>query len=97
MSETTYRLVLHREAVSEIRKLPRKVRLQVRDVIDGLALEPRPANSEKLKGRSGSYRIRVGTYRVVYEIHATEIVVYVIGVAHRKKAYLRLLRRNSLS
>ena len=47
------------------------------------------------KGRKGAYRIRVADYRLLYEVHATEIVVYVIGVAHRREVYLRLLRRRS--
>ncbi len=79
--------------MSEIRALPKKIRGQVRSVLDGLPAEPRPPQSERLKGRRGAYRIRVGNYRIIYEIHATEIVVYVIGVAHRKEVYSRLLRR----
>jgi mRNA interferase RelE/StbE len=93
MSGKTYRLVLHREALNEIHALPKKIRLAVCDVIDGLALEPRPAGASQLKGRKGAYRLRIGDYRLLYEIHATEIIVYVIGVAHRREVYVRLLRR----
>ena len=93
MSAKRYRLVLHREAASEIKALPKKVRLQVADIIDTLASEPRPPTAVALKGRKGAYRIRVADYRLVYEVHATEIVVYVIGVAHRREVYLKLLRR----
>lgn len=46
-----------------------------------------------MKGRADAYRLRVCSYHVLYEVHATEIVVYVIGVAHRKEVYRRLLRR----
>lgn len=90
---TTYRVVLHREVVSEIRALPKSTKGRVMETIDGLATEPRPIGSEKLKGRSNAFRIRVGDYRILYEIHATEIVVYVFGVAHRREVYLRLMRR----
>jgi mRNA-degrading endonuclease RelE of RelBE toxin-antitoxin system len=41
----------------------------------------------------GAYRIRFGRYRLLYEVHATEIVVYVVGIAHRKDVYTRLLKR----
>jgi len=95
MSAKTYRLVLHHEAAREIKKLPKKIRSQVRDILDGLAEDPRPPAAVALKGRKGAYRIRVADYRVLYEVHATEIVVYVIGVARRREVYLRLLRRRA--
>ena len=93
MPVKTYRIVLHREAVREIRALPKRIRPLVRAAIDGLAREPRPAGVVSLKGRKGSYRLRIGDYRILYDVHATEIVVYVIGVAHRRDVYVRLLRR----
>ena len=43
----------------------------------------------------GAYRIRIADYRLLYEVHATEIVVYVIGAADRREVYLRLLRRRN--
>ena len=88
-----YRIVLHREAITEVRSLPDATRRQIKNAIDGLASDPRPASAARLKGRPNAYRIRFGDYRLLYEIHATEIVVYVIGVAHRREVYKRLLRR----
>lgn len=69
------------------------MRAQVRDAIDGLQSDPRPLGAVPLKGRRGAFRIRVADYRILYEVHAIEIVVYVIGVAHRREVYVRLLRR----
>jgi mRNA interferase RelE/StbE len=89
----TFRVVLHRKAVSEIRKLPADVKARVKATIDALAEDPRPPQAAKLKGQPSAYRIRLGHYRLLYEVHATEVVVYVLGVAHRKEVYLRLLRR----
>lgn len=93
MSETTYRLVLHKAAVREIRKLPKQTRARVKTAIDGLSARPVPPGAARLKGRTAAYRLRVCDYRVIYEVHATEIVIYIIGVAHRREVYLRLLRR----
>ena len=93
MPETIYRVVLHREAVSEIRDLPSNIKEQVKRAIDLLATEPRPAGAAKLRGRSNAYRMRFGDYRLLYEVHATEIVIYIIGAAHRREVYRRLLRR----
>ena len=89
----TYRLVLHQAVVAEIRALPGSARTRVKDAIDGLAEQPLPHGVSRLKGRANAYRLRIGQYRILYEVHATEIVVYVIGVAHRKEVYKRLLRR----
>ena len=93
MSGTRYRLVLHAEAVKEIRALPKKTKQTVKEVIDSLRETPIPLAAKHLKGRKNTLRIRVGDYRILYEVHATEIVVYVVEVAHRKEVYRRLLRR----
>ena len=54
--------------------------------IDKLALVPRPPGCKKLKGRD-AYRIRIGEYRVIYEIHDDVLIVLIIRVAHRREAY----------
>ena len=47
---------------------------------------PRPLGCKKLKGQD-EYRIRVGNYRVIYEIHYEALIVLVVRVAHRKEVY----------
>ena len=89
----TYRVVLHRKAVAEVNELPASIKSRVKAAIDALAHDPRPPEATKLKGQASAYRLRFGDYRLLYEVHVTEVVVYVIGVAHRKEVYLRLLRR----
>ena len=96
-SETTYRIVLHKAVVDEIRALPSKIKEPVKAAIDGLSKDPVPRQAVRLKGRNNAYRIRFGSYRLLYEVHATEIVVYVVGVGHRREVYTRLLRRKSWS
>jgi mRNA interferase RelE/StbE len=54
--------------------------------IGQLADNPRPVGCKKLKGMS-AWRIRVGDYRVVYEIHDDVLVVLVVRVAHRREVY----------
>ena len=93
MYAMSYRVVLHRAAVAEIRKLPSQVKNRVKSAIDGLADEPVPSGAIRLKGRPNAYRLRIGDHRILYEVHATELVIYVVGVGHRREVYLRLLRR----
>lgn len=89
----TFRLVLHEKAADEIRALPKTVKPRVKAAIGELARTPVPRGASRLRGRADAYRLRVGNYRIIYEVHATEIVVFIVGVAHRKEVYRRLLRR----
>jgi mRNA interferase RelE/StbE len=59
---------------------------KVKNAILQLAEIPRPIGYKKLKNRSG-YRIRVGDFRVIYEIHLKELIVEVIQMTHRKEVY----------
>jgi len=93
MSKTSYRLVLHKAAIGEIKALPEKTRARVKRIIEALAEHPTPQAARRLRGRKNAFRIRVGDYRVLYEVHASEIVVYVVGVGHRRDVYRRLLKR----
>ena len=55
--------------------------------LDGLAENPRPHGCLKLQGEENSYRIRVGVYRAIYEIHAKKVLVLVVRIRHRKDVY----------
>ena len=52
-----------------------------------IRINPRPQGVKKLKGECDAYRIRVGDYRVVYEIFDREIRVLVIAIGHRRDIY----------
>ena len=47
---------------------------------------PRPVGNKKLKGRDG-YRIRIGNYRIIYDIFDSELIIDVIALGHRKDIY----------
>lgn len=88
-----FEVVLHKAVLGELRKLPATVRQRVKDAIDELPNDPTPPGAARLKGSASAYRLRFGDYRMLYEVHATEIVVYVLGVGHRREVYQRLLKR----
>jgi len=56
-------------------------------VIDGLATNPRPRGTIKLKGHERLYRHRIGVYRMVYEIDDASKRVRVLRVRHRREVY----------
>ena len=81
-----YSLLILPRAVRELGKLPADERARVRDACHGLADDPRPSGSRKLTGRPGM-RIRVGRYRVIYEVDDPAREVTVMHVGHRRDVY----------
>jgi mRNA interferase RelE/StbE len=64
-----------------------KILSKIKDVIVGLYENPHPHHSKKLKGGSSQWRVRVGDYRVLYEIDNPRKVVKVYRIAHRREVY----------
>lgn len=82
----SYSLKIKRSALKEIQSLPKPERLRVVEAID--LLPENPHVGKLLKGDfSGLRRIRVGAYRIIYEINEGEVTILVLRVAHRKNAY----------
>jgi mRNA interferase RelE/StbE len=82
-----YELIIKPTAEKSLDKLPHLVRRRVVDALRELRKNPRPAASVKLTGDENLWRIRIGNYRVVYEIHDARLVILVLRVAHRKDVY----------
>lgn len=57
------------------------------DAIGGLADNPFPVQSRKMKGSETSYRLRIGDYRVIYQVDTENKAVVIYHVRHRKNAY----------
>ena len=83
-----FRLRIKSSAAKEFERLGgRADRRRVVDRIRALALEPRPAGCEKLAGYSDRYRIRQGSYRIVYLIDDARDEVTVFKIGHRREVY----------
>ena len=82
-----YRVVVERSAEKDLRKLQLDVRCRVADALRNLANDPRPVGSRKLAGAKHDWRIRVGDYRIIYEIADAIRVVRIYRVRHRREAY----------
>lgn len=82
-----YKVSIKRSAVKEIEAIPqKKERQRIIRRIGQLANDPRSPGSKKLSGHD-KYRIRQGSYRIVYRIVDNELVVVVVKVGHRKDVY----------
>lgn len=65
-------------AAKQIRKLDKSAQVRVLKTVEILAATPRPPKATQLVGGDGQWRIRVGDYRIVYEIHDHELLILVV-------------------
>lgn len=85
-----YEVRLARRAVRSLEDLQRRDQQRIRAAIDLLAENPRPPSCVALQGEVGVYRVRVGDYRIVYELLDQVLVVQVVQVVrvgHRREVY----------
>ena len=82
-----YEVRLTLSAQRQLRKLPHDVVARLRPVLLALADDPRPAGVVKLSDTDNAWRVRVGDYRIIYEIHDKVLLVLVVDMAHRREAY----------
>ena len=81
-----YIVFILRRAQKELAQLPIETYERVLEAIGGLAEDPRSPGCLKLTGREG-WRIRVGRYRVIYEVDDSEQTITVLQVGHRRDVY----------
>ncbi len=80
-------VLLERAAQRDLKGLPAAEFARVVARIRGLVGNPRPPGSRKLRGSQSDWRLRIGDYRVIYEIDDGAKVVRVMRVRHRSEAY----------
>jgi mRNA interferase RelE/StbE len=84
----SYRVRLKNSAEKDLRKLPADVLRRVLVIVSGLASDPISHSSIKLTNADRLYRLRVGDYRVVYEVQGEEVTV--VAIRHRREVYRSL-------
>ena len=82
-----YQVVVERSAEKDLKKLSSEIRCRVATAMQSLAQNPRPASCLKLSGADNDWRIRVGDYRIVYEIADEIRIVRINRVRHRRDVY----------
>jgi mRNA interferase RelE/StbE len=83
-----YSIFIKKSAAKELEGLPKKDLVKVLARIEGLAENPRPPGAEKLAGLD-LYRVRQGSYRIVYSVEDRVLTVWVVKVGHRREVYGR--------
>jgi mRNA interferase RelE/StbE len=82
-----YEVVLKSSVEKDFRKLPKNVAEKVLLTIENLESDPLPRKVMKLEGTEKTFRLRVGDYRIIYEIDATQKLLTVLHVRHRREVY----------
>ncbi len=82
-----YKIELRRSAEQEARKIPTQYLARIIEAIRALAGNPFPHGYRKLQGSQHSYRIRVGDYRVIYEVDTNVKIISIEHIRHRQDAY----------
>jgi mRNA interferase RelE/StbE len=84
-----FTIVWSKKAASQLEKLPFPIRKAVYSAVDDLAVNPYQNSVKKLRG-TDSFRLRVGDYRVVFDIEKNELRILILFLGHRKNIYKRL-------
>jgi mRNA interferase RelE/StbE len=91
-----YRVEISPAADRDLEKLKSRILMQdfqrLRNAVRALAEEPRPRGVRKIRGADKAYRIRVGNYRVVYDVYDSDNLVLILQVAHRNETTYRQVR-----
>jgi mRNA interferase RelE/StbE len=81
-----FQVILPKSVQKELNRLPDDIADRILTRLTGLETNPRPSDVKKLKGRA-AWRIRIGDYRVIYEIHDRPLQVIVIAIGYRQSIY----------
>ena len=87
----SYRIEVKRSAAKELKKIPKADRKRIAGKIDSLAESLPNPDTTKMKGNNPFHKIRVGDYRIIYEIQEDLLLVLVFKIGHRKDIYRNLV------
>ncbi len=82
-----YRVEFRPAALRQLARFPTAIRRRIVAKAETLGLAPRPPGAVKLSGETKTYRVRVGDYRIIYDILDEQVLVLVVKVGHRREVY----------
>jgi mRNA interferase RelE/StbE len=84
-----YKIFLCQSVLKDMEKIPKRELQRILKRIEKLAYDPRPRGCEKISGQD-RFRIRQGSYRIVYSIQDDELTIWIIKIGHRRDIYRKL-------
>ena len=88
--DAIWQVLIHRRAEKALQRLDKPLRRRIGEAINQLVVNPRPAGCKKLAGYDNLYRLRVGDWRISYAVEEDKLIVLVVEIAPRGRAYRRL-------
>jgi len=82
-----YRIEISATAERQLKKIRREDKVRILRSISLLASDPRPSGCRKMSGYDDIYRLRIGDYRVIYEVDGRRIIVVILKIGHRREVY----------
>ena len=86
-----YRIEVKRSAAKALKKIPKPDQKRISEKIDDLAENLPNPNTTKMKGNNPFHKIRVGDYRIIYEIPDDVLLILIVKIGHRKDIYRSLI------
>lgn len=82
-----YRVEVKRSAAKALAKIPKPDQNRIIEKIDGLAENLPNSGTTKMKGDNPFHKVRVGDYRIIYEIQDDILVILILKIGHRRDVY----------
>jgi len=86
----TFRIEFTKSAAKALMAIPRKDQKWIARKIERLAQNPPAPAKTKMKGNNPFHRVRVGDYRIIYEIQNEILLILILKIGHRKEVYRRV-------
>ena len=83
----SYKIKWKKSAFKELRNIHDKYIPKIIDSVENLSANPFPSGVKKLSGSKKTFRIKVGNYRIIYEIEKQKLIIQIVRVRHRKDVY----------
>ncbi|HEY5460589.1 MAG TPA: type II toxin-antitoxin system RelE/ParE family toxin [Deferrimonas sp.] len=87
MVEKAYTIEFTHRAEKDFRAFPPEIRRRLAPKIDALKRNPRPRGIKSLEGPDGILRLRVGDYRILYQVQDDRLIVLLVKIGHRREIY----------
>lgn len=82
-----YQVFLNKKAEKTLSKMEKSIAKRISEKITQISEDPRHNGAIKLSGEENSYRVKIGDYRIIYEIYDSKIIVIITNIGDRKEVY----------
>ncbi len=82
-----YNIEFRPSVLKSLKQLPKRDLVRIKSKVDSLCQNLPDPITTKMKGNNSFHKVRIGNYRIIYEIHDQELIILVIKIGHRKDVY----------